>query len=158
MYSREELKILRADFWNTFGKRCEIHPVLKSRKRKWMLHQTRISNVALRFDTANKQAQVMIEVSHKNENKRLQVFEIFEKYKEILEKDFKDGLTWNFLHIRGDSDQEVCRIYTKLENADFHNQKNWPDIYNFFIENMLILERNFLKIRDIIKEEIKNIE
>jgi hypothetical protein len=86
MYSREEKKLLNASFWSLFGKRCEIHPELQHKKKKWILHQTKINKVALKFDTGRKNAKVMIEISHRNETRRLQVFEIFEKYKPIIEK------------------------------------------------------------------------
>ena len=158
MYSREELKELRKNFWSLFGKRCDIHPILKNRKRKWMLHQTKIGNVALKFDAGRKNAQVMIEISHRNENRRLQVFEIFEKYKPLLEDGFEEGLHWDFLHLREDSNKEVCRIYTSLEGVDFHRQNQWPDIFNFFIENMLKLEKNFLEIRELVRNDIRQLD
>lgn len=155
MYSREELKNLRNDFWTIFGTRCDVHPILKTRKRKWMLHRTGIPNVALKFEINRKNAQVMLEISHRNENRRLQVFEIVEKYKPILEEGFAQGLFWEFLYEQNDSSKEVCRIYKKLDHVDFHRKNQWPDIYQFFIDNMLILESNFLEIKDLIKEEIK---
>ena len=123
----------------------------------WILHHTKISNVALKFDVGRENAQVMIEISHRNENRRLQIFEILEKYKLILEEGFPNGLHWDFYYQREDSGQEVCRIYSILENVDFHRQSQWPDIYNFFINDMLILERNFIEIRDIVKEEVKSL-
>ncbi|WP_372653235.1 DUF4268 domain-containing protein [Draconibacterium sp.] len=49
----------------------------------------------------------------------------------------------------------MCRIFVRMEGVDFHRQNQWPDIYNFFIENMLKLERNFLEIRDLLQEEVK---
>ena len=89
----------------------------------------------------------MLEISHRNENKQLQIFEIFEKYKVQLEKGFKDGLNWQFLITLEDSNKDVCRIYSMLDNVDFHRQNQWPEIFNFFIENMLLLEKNFFKIK-----------
>ncbi|MBN1819968.1 MAG: DUF4268 domain-containing protein [Prolixibacteraceae bacterium] len=154
MYSREELKILRSEFWEMFGQRCEVHPELRERKKKWVLHRTKIRDVALKFEIGREDAKVMIEVSHKNENKRLQVFEILEKYKAILELGFDDDLTWDFVHEREDSQKEVCRIYTNLEGVDFHRKNDWPEIFNFFIDKMLILERIFMEIRDILLDEI----
>ena len=50
--------------------------------------------------------------------------------------------------------EEVCRIFVVQEGFDIHRQEQWPDIYNFFIDNMWILERNFLEIRDVLQEEL----
>lgn len=156
MYSREELKQLKIDFWQMFGKRCDLHPELKFRKRKWMLHKTKIKGVALRFDVGRKDAKVILELGNRNEKLRLKAYEILEKYKVIIEEGFENGLNWEFFHEREDSGAEVCRIYTQLNNVDFHRQNQWPDIFNFYIENMLKLEYNFLQIRDLLLEELKH--
>ncbi|MFW6277131.1 MAG: DUF4268 domain-containing protein [Prolixibacteraceae bacterium] len=154
MYSKEEAKKLRLEFWEQFGRRCEAHPLLRHKRKKWMLHRTKIKGVALRFETGRENAMVMIELNHKNEDKRLKAFEILERYKPVLEEGFPKGMEWEFYHQREDSRQEVCRIYTTLEKVDLHRQHHWPDIFNFFIENMVQLEKNFLQIRDLLKEEL----
>lgn len=154
MYSKEEAKRLRLEFWERFGKRCEIHPQLQNRRRKWLLHRTKVKGVSLRFEVGRENAKVILELAHRNEELRLKAYEIMERYKAIIEAGFKNKLTWEFYHQREDSQQEVCRIYAILKNVDLHRQDQWPDIYNFFIENMLLLEKNFLAVRDILKEEL----
>ncbi len=154
MYSIEEAKKLRVSFWEQFGKRCEIHPLLRNKTKKWILHRTKIKGVALRFEVGREDAKVILELGHRNENKRLKAYEILERYKIIIENGFEDGLNWEFYHQREDSQQEVCRIYAVMNGADLHRQNQWPDIFNFFIENMLQLEENFLAVKDILKEEL----
>jgi hypothetical protein len=154
MYSKEEAKKIRLQFWEHFGKRCEIHPLLYERRKKWMLHRTKIPGVALRFEADRTSAKVILELSQRNEDKRLKAFEILQNYKVILEDGFPDGLSWEFFYEREDSGQEVARIYTPMANANLFRQNQWSDIFNFFIENMIRLEENFLQIRDILKEEL----
>ncbi len=156
MYTKEEAKKLRLEFWEQFGRRCEAHPLLRHKNKKWILHHTKIKGVSFRFDVDRQRAMVILELSQKNENKRLHAFEILERYKSILEESFENGLTWEFYHQREDSGQEVCRIYTTLENVDLHRQKQWPGIFNFFIENMVQLENNYLQISDILKDELSD--
>lgn len=156
MYSKEEKKKLVVDFWNLFKKRCDVHPELKFKKKKWILHRTKIKGVALRFDVSREDAKVILELYNRNERLRLKAFEVLERYKIVIEEGFKDGLNWEFYYQRPDSGQEVCRIYTVLENVDLHRQNQWPDIYNFFIENMVKLEDNFLSVRDVLEGELKN--
>jgi len=153
MYTKEEAKQIRIDFWNTFGRRCETARELRGRKKKWILYDTKIQGIDLKFDADREHALVMIEVNSNDENRRLAIYEQLEKYKIILEEGFGNGLIWDICHVR-ESGQEVCRIYVELSGADFHNQHQWPDIYNFFIANMLLLENNFMEIRDIVFEEV----
>lgn len=156
MYSKEELKKLRIDFWGKFGKRCETHPELSIRKRKWVLHRTKIKGVALRFDVSRHDAKVILELGSRSENLRLKAYEFLERYKVVIEDGFDDGLTWEFFHEREDSGAEVCRIFTSLPDVDFHRQNQWPDIFNFYIENMLKLENNFMSVRDLLQKELKS--
>lgn len=155
MYSREEAKKLSLEFWELFNKRCEVHPELKFKKKKWILHRTKIRGIALRFEISRKNAKVILELHHRSEDQRLKAYETVERYKLILEEGFENALVWEFYHEREDSGQEVCRIYTVLEDVDLHRQNQWPDIYNFFIENMLLLESNFLEISDVLREELQ---
>ncbi|MFV0592468.1 MAG: DUF4268 domain-containing protein [Draconibacterium sp.] len=155
MYSKDELKQLRVTFWEKFGQRCEIHPDLMYRKRKWILHRTKVKDVAFRFDVNRENARVILELGNRNENLRLRAYEFLEQYKVVMEEGFEKGLIWEFFHEREDSNKEVCCIYTQLNGVDFHRQNQWPEIYNFFIENMLQLESNFMSIRDLLQEELK---
>jgi len=155
MYSKEEIKQLHLRFWASFGKYSEVHPLLLHKSRKWMLHRTKIKNVVLRFEANRTNAKVILELNSRNEHLRLKAFEILERYKVILEDGFDEGLTWEFFHEREDSGKEVCRIYTALANVDIHRQNQWPEIYSFFIQNMLQLEDNFMQIRDVLREELK---
>jgi hypothetical protein len=155
MYTQEEAKQLRLIFWEQFGQRCKVHPQLKLRHKNFILHRTKVSGVALRFEADRNSARVILELGQRNEDKRLKAFEVLQQYKVIIEENFPEGLIWEFYHQRKDSNQEVCRIYRELEDADIHRQNQWPEIFNFFIENMILLEENFMQVRDILKEELE---
>lgn len=156
MYSKEELKQLNINFWTNFGQYSDVHPTLRHKKRKWMLHRTKIKDIAFRFEVGRTDAKVILELGNRNEKLRLKTFEILERYKTIIEDGFENELVWEFFHEREDSGKQVCRIYTVLDGVDLHRQNQWPDIYNFFIKSMSLLEDNFLLIRELLQEELKN--
>lgn len=153
MYSKDESKLLRKEFWIVFARRCEIVSELRLKKKKWVLYDTGLSGIDLKFEVTRNQALVMIEINSKEEVRRLEIFETLQKYRLFLEEGFAEPLTWDFCYQR-ESGQEVCRISTSLPNVDFHRQNQWPDIFNFLIDNMLILENNFLKIKDGLDAEL----
>lgn len=153
MYSKEEAKQLSKEFWVVFARRCEIVPELMHKKKKWVLYDTGLNGIDLKFEVTRKEAIVMIEINHRQEARRLEIFETLQKYRLLLEDGFPEALTWDFCFTR-ESGQEVCRIYTSLQNVDFHRQNQWPDIFNFLIDNMLILENNFMDIRDGLEAEL----
>ncbi|GAB1450112.1 hypothetical protein MASR2M47_01680 [Draconibacterium sp.] len=156
MYSKEEIKELYLNFWQSFKSYGETQSMLDFKKRRWILNNTQIRGLALRFELGRKNARVILELQNKSEDRRLQIFEILERYKVVVEEGFENGLIWEFYHQREDNNQEVCRIYAQLENIDWHNQNQWPEIYDFFIKNMLQLEENYLMVKEMVKEELRD--
>ena len=153
MYSKDEEKLLRKEFWIVFARRCEIVPELRFKKKKWVLYDTGLSGIDLKFEVTRHEALVMIEINSKQETRRLEIFEALQKYRLLLEEGFDEPLIWDFCYTR-ESGQEVCRIYKSLPNVDFHRQNQWPDIFNFLIDNMLILENNLMEIKDGLEAEL----
>jgi len=153
MYSKDQSKLLRKELWIVFARRCEIVPELKYKKKKWILYDTGLSGIDLKFEATRNEAMVMIEINSREEARRLEIFETMQKYRMLLEEGFSNPLTWDFC-VERDSGQEVCRIFTSLPNVDFHRQNQWPEIFNFLIDNMLMLENNFMDIRDGLEAEL----
>ena len=142
MYTREELKLLKKEFWEGFGFFCQNHPTLGKRKSKFMLYNTKMKGVELKFDATREGAFVILEFNHPDEAERLSKYEQFEQYKVLIEQDFPDGLIWNFAY-RLETGNEVCRIYSKKTGLDIHRRIQWMDFYRFMATEMLKLERAF---------------
>ena len=153
MYSKEQAKLLRKEFWIVFARRCEIVPELRHKKKKWILYDTGLSGIDLKFEVSRTEALVMIEINSRLESRRLEIFETLQKYRKFLEEGFAGPLEWDICFVR-ESGQEVCRIYTLLPHVDFHRQNQWPDIFNFMIDNMLLLENNLMEIKDVLEAEL----
>ena len=147
MYSREELKQLKKEFWEGFGFFCQNHPVLGRRKSKFMLYNTKMKGVELKFDANRQGAFVILEFNHPDEAQRLSKYEQFEHYKVLMEKDFPNGLIWDFAY-RLDTGDEVCRIYSQKNGLDIHRRIQWIEFFRFMAEEMLKLENAFREVKD----------
>lgn len=153
MLTKEERKIQSIQFWTQFDDYCETLPELKGRKKKWILHDTKISHIDLKFDLSKNSAIVAIEINHKSEFRRLQAFEQLERYRSLLNEGFSTDLTWDFCYLNA-NDQEVCRIYIEKPDLDLYNTNDWKDIQQFLAANMLIAQNNFLEIQESLQEEL----
>jgi len=149
MYSKEELKQLKKEFWEGFGVYCSQIPALKRRKSKFMLYNTKMKGVEMKFDATRDGAFVILEINLHDNSLRLEKFEQFEHYKSIMEKQFPDGLIWDFAFIR-ECGTEVCRIYTHKSGIDLHRKIQWMEFYHFMSSEMLKLERNFKLVKEAI--------
>lgn len=150
MYSKDELKQLKKEFWEGFGIYCSHIPAMKKRKSKFMLYNTKMKGVEMKFDATREGALVILEINHPDEARRLELYEKFEQYKIIMEKDFVNGLIWDFAYVR-ESGEEVCRIYTSKTGIDIHRRIQWMEFYKFMSEEMLKLERAFRMVKEVIE-------
>ena len=147
MYSKEELKQLKKEFWEGFGTYCSEVPALKRRKSKFILYNTKMKGVELKFDATRDGAFVILEINLHNEKARLEKYEQFEQYKSIMEKQFPNGLIWDFAFIR-ECGTQVSRIYTKKIGIDLHRRIQWMEFYTFMSVEMLKLERAFKVVKE----------
>ena len=151
MYSKDELKNLKLEFWESFAAFCEVQPYLRGRKKIWTLYDTKVKGVELKFDATREGAFVILEVNHKGEEARLEMFERLTWYKDTLEMDFPEGLTWDICFVR-DTGKQVARIYTSKSGIDFHRRQDWGEFFSFMASQMYLLERNFMSIAAYLRE------
>lgn len=151
MYSKDELKNLKLEFWESFASYCEVQPYLRGRKKIWTLYDTKVKGVELKFDATRTGADVILEVNHRQEDLRLEMFERLTWYKDTLEMDFPEGLTWDICFVR-DTGKEVARIYLSKTGIDFHRREHWGDFFAFMAGQMYLLERNFMSIAEYLRE------
>ena len=151
MYSKDELKNRKLEFWESFAAFCEVQPYLRGRKKIWTLYDTKVKGVELKFDATREGAFVILEVNHRGEEARLEMFERLTWYKDTLETDFPEGLTWDICFVR-DTGKQVARIYTSKSGIDFHRRQDWGEFFSFMASQMYLLERNFMSIAEYLRE------
>ncbi len=146
MYSKEEVKALRLEFWQKLANRTRRLPGQKGRKRLWIFANTGIRGLDLRFDVGREKVIVALEINHRMEDKRLELYEKLEAAKKPFEEAFGGPLIWDYLYTK-ENVREVCRVY--VENpGDMHDRENWPRMQFFMIDNMIRLEKAFWEVKD----------
>jgi hypothetical protein len=142
MYSKEENQRLKREFWVAFA---DKYP------RKWVLYDTKIKDFSFKFYVENTKAQVLIDIEHRNEIKRIQYFEKLESLKNILEEEFVPGLVFekNFVLENG---KTISRIWVEKLDVSVSNRKYWDEIFDFFFEKMNALELFYLEYDGFIKD------
>lgn len=150
MYSKEELKRLKLEFWESFAAYCEVQPYLRRRRKIWTLYNTKVKGVEMKFDANRKGAYVILEVNHHNEADRLEMFEKLTWYKEQIEQDLPEELIWDICFIRENGEQ-VARIYAAKEGLDLHRRTDWGEMFSFMATKMYLLERNFMAIAEYLR-------
>ena len=142
MYSKEETQRLKREFWIAFA---EKYP------RKWILHDTKIKDFSFKFYVDNKKAQVLIDIEHRNDEKRIAYFEKLKALKNILEEEFIQNLVFEKEHTL-ESGKTISRIWVEKLGVGVSNRNYWDEIFDFYNEKMNALELFYLEYDDFIKD------
>ncbi|HEX8562193.1 MAG TPA: DUF4268 domain-containing protein [Flavobacterium sp.] len=141
MYSRQETQRLKREFWIAFA---EKYP------RKWLLYDTKIKDFSFKFYVDNKKAQVLIDIEHRNDEKRIMYFEKLESLKTILLEEFEPELVFERDHYL-ENGKTISRVWVEKTNVSVSNRAHWDVIFDFFSEKMIKLELFFYEYGDFIK-------
>lgn len=141
MFSKEESRRLRQEFWTSFG---------KSFPRKWVLYNTKIKGLSFKFHFDTKKALVALDLEDHLEN-RINIWEKLIALKSILHSDYlPDAIYDETFYL--ENGKEISRIYVPFPNkASIHNKNSWQDVMIFFNTTMSSFESFFEEYKDILK-------
>lgn len=141
MFSKEESRQVRQQFWTSFG---------KSFPRKWLLYNTKIKDVSFKFTFETKKAMVSLDVEDSRLEKRIEIWEKITALKNILMKEYIADLIFEDCYLL-DNGKEISRMYVQLDNVSVHNKNTWQHTMEFLYHNMDRLESFFYEYEDYLK-------
>lgn len=133
MFSKSASKRLRQDFWIAFG---------KSYPRKWILYDTKIKGLALKFNFDLKSAFVSLDVEHVDLGKRIELWEKLISLKSILKDEYLPNAIFDDSFIL-ENQKEISRVYVEKKGVSIHNKDTWRETMAFLNKNMIQLENFF---------------
>ena len=142
MYSKEENQRLKREFWILFS---EKYP------RKWLLYDTKIKDFSFKFYVENTKAQVLIDIEHRSEEKRIAYFEKLKSLRSILEEEFIKNLVFE-KNFTLESGKTISRVWVELPHVSVSNRNYWDQIFDFFNEKMSALELFYSEYDEFIKD------
>ncbi|QFZ53482.1 DUF4268 domain-containing protein [Oceanihabitans sp. IOP_32] len=141
MFSKEESRLMRQEFWTSFG---------KSFPRKWLLYHTKLKGLSFKFHFDTKTAFVTLDVEDSLEY-RIKYWEKLLALKSILLEDFLPDAIFDETFIL-DNGKEISRIYVPLEQkVSIHNKNSWREVMEFFNEKMSLFEAFFEEYKEVIE-------
>lgn len=141
MFSKEESRLLRQEFWTSFG---------KSFPRKWILYDTKLKGLNFKFHFDTKKALIALDLEDDLEY-RIKYWEKLEALKSILKNEYLPDAVFEeefFL----ENHKEISRIYVPLEQkVSIHNKNTWREVMTFFNEKMNEFEAFFETYKEVIE-------
>ncbi len=141
MFSKEESRKLREEFWISFG---------KSFPKKWLLYRTQLKGVAFKFHFDTKSALIALEIDCALEN-RILYWEKLLALEPILKKEYlKNAIYQEEFYL--ENGKNISRIYVPIASkVSIHNKNSWQEVMLFFQENMTAFEAFFSNYKDLLK-------
>lgn len=140
MFSKEESRRLREEFWISFG---------KSFPRKWILYDTKIKGFAFKFHFDTKSALVALDLEDDLEN-RITYWEKLQSLRLILKDEYLPKVVFEEEYFL-ENGKEISRIYVPLEQkVSIHNKNTWREVMVFFNGTMDKFESFFEDYRDFL--------
>ena len=150
MFSKEEAKQYREEFWEEFRRMSGSRRKQRKLPAEWILDRTGVKALNLRFHVDNRVAQVGIDLETRNMDKRLELYEKLESVKKVLEAAMGESMNWELDYLR-ENGKSVSRIYLQLEGINIYDRSTWPAAHDFMYRHMLKLEDFYREYRDFIK-------
>jgi len=142
MFSKEESRQLRHEFWTSFG---------KSFPRKWILYNTKLKGFSFKFHFDTKSALVALDLEDDLEH-RIKYWEKLVALKSILLNEYLPEAVFNEEHVL-ENGKEISRIYVGLEEkVSIHNKNTWQAVMLFFNEKMRRFEAFFEEYKEVIED------
>ena len=139
MFSKEDSRKLREEFWIAFG---------KSFPNKWTLYKTKVKGLSFKFHFDLKMAMVSIDVDSDLEQ-RVKVWDKLVALKSILIDEYLPEAIYEDFFIL-DNQKDISRIFVQLNDVSIHNKNSWRETMEFLNKSMLAIETFYEEYKDII--------
>ena len=140
MFSRGESKQLRQDFWIAFG---------KSFPHKWILYNTKIKGLSLKFHFGLKKAMVSLDIEHSDLETRIELWEKFISLQSIMKDEYLPEVIFEDSFVL-ENQKEISRVYVEKKGVSIHDKNTWRGTMEFFNDNMLQFEAFFINYNEVI--------
>ncbi|APS39948.1 MULTISPECIES: DUF4268 domain-containing protein [Salegentibacter] len=141
MFSKAESKKLRQQFWTSFGIVF---------RQKWLLYNTGIKELELKFTFNRKFAQVSIDVIDEDPLICAYYFEKLISLKKILTTEYLSDAIFEEEYELPEG-KIISRVYVQLDGVSIHNRNQWPEAMKFLNDNMKQMEAFFVEYKDLFR-------
>ena len=151
MYSKDEASKLRHQFWITFGKYMKPIPSADGSPVNWVNYKTGVKNIFFRMNAKQKSANISIDITHTQEEKRLKYFEQFKAFKLQFNDEINEEWEWK-QNVLNDYGIPFDQISVTVTEVNIFKQQNWPEIISFFKPRIIALDQFWTDVKPIFED------
>lgn len=139
MFTKEEKKQLKLDFWEGVNTQLSAKGKSLGRNIDWMNYPTNIKRLFFRMEVNHQSAKLCIDLQFIDEGVREVFFEQFEEFQNILNNTITTQVHFvkDFPHANG---KTISRIYIENSGGNIFNPKTWPEMTDFLVTHFIELD------------------
>lgn len=149
MYSKEDMKALRIDFWGKLQGQMEKMRNPHGSKVNWMNYNTNIKHLYFRMEADENGARLCIDLQFPDKGIRELYYEQFQEFQDMLSSKFK-YLEWypEWEHWNG---KQISRIVVEQAGTDIRNKQDWDKMHLFLKLNFAKLDEFWVEFGEVFK-------
>lgn len=138
MYSKQQASQIRQEFWTTFGR--YMQPVLSaaSEKVNWVNYKTGAKHIYFRMH-AGKGAAIAIELTHNEDNSRLESYNRLQQLSSILQHYMNEEWIWQ-IALEDEHGKIISSVNKEMPGVNVFNKEDWPALISFFKPRIIALD------------------
>jgi len=152
MFSREEKKAFRKEFWTAFGVFMRKHTPLSHPKVKWLNYRTGVKDLYFRLEADGKKVRISIDLQHHDEGIRALFWEQWLELKKMLEANTDSSWEWEQEYYNPEIRQDVSRIGIEKVGLNCFNKEHWSEAFHFFEKYIVGLDEFWADFRIIFED------
>lgn len=149
MYSKEELKTIRTEFWTEFKKHMQQFRSSNGRRMNWLNYPSEVDNVYVRLHADNHGIAFTFDIQGKDEGVRSILWEQMTELKTVLESEMGTDGEW-LEDQSSDSVPHFSSIRWSKQGLRFSNPKHKEEIFAFFQDRLMAFDQFYQEFKDIL--------
>lgn len=146
MYSREEVRQLREEFWTAFGQYMRAVPSADGDRVSWLNYKTGIKHLYFRMDADKTSARISIDMVDPDDGIRSLMYAQFVELKNIFYDSVGENWAWEEQTYR--DDRTMATISAELPNVSVFRKADWPALISFFKPRIIALDEFWSLAKD----------
>ncbi len=150
MYSKEEKKQNRFDFWNKLENQLDKKRNPHGSKVNWMSYNTGFNDIYFRMEATEDAVRLCVDIQMSDEGIRELFYQQFEEFATILEGYFKGKLIWqkDFEHSNG---RTISRLSMEKYDVNILRKSDWDKMHLFLKINFVKLDEFWCEYGEVFK-------
>ena len=146
MYSKDQISKLKTQFWTNFGQYMKPGPSSSGLPVNWVNYKTGIRHIHFKMDADDTSAFIAIEISHPQQEERLDYYKQFISLKKLLASTTVFNWQWNETYQT--DHKTISSISQQLDDVNILDQSDWPAIISFLKPRIIALDAFWDMVKD----------